>query len=95
MLGGPGSEVFDVVIRMDGLDAFREEWKRALDVSIGKLRLKVLPLGRILASKQAANRPKDQRVIPVLRSALLAVKSRRKKSTPSKRKSTRRSARLS
>jgi hypothetical protein len=79
MLGGPGSELFDVVIRMDGLGAFTEEWKRALDVKVGKLRLKVLPLERILASKQAAQRPKDQRVIPVLQSTLLALQSRQKK----------------
>jgi len=70
MLGGPGIEPFDVVIRMDGLGEFGDEWKRALEIKIGKLRLKVLPLDRVLASKQAANRPKDQRVIPVLQNTL-------------------------
>jgi hypothetical protein len=85
MLGGPGSELFDVVIRMDGLDAFNEEWRRALNVKVGKLRLKVLPLERILASKQAANRPKDQRVMPVLQNALLTLQGLRKKRTPRKK----------
>jgi len=85
MLGGPGSELFDVVIRMDGLDAFNEEWRRALNVKVGKLRLKVLPLERILTSKQAANRPKDQRVIPVLQNALLTLQGRRKKKTHRKK----------
>src|SRR5262245_42880699 len=47
MLGGAGSEPFDVVIRMDGLGKFSSEWKRALEIKIGKLRLKVLPLERI------------------------------------------------
>lgn len=84
MLAGPGSELFDVVIRMDGLKAFAEEWEWALDVQVGKLRLKVLPLERILASKQAANRPKDQRVISVLQNALLALMSRRKTRRPRK-----------
>jgi hypothetical protein len=70
MLAGPGSEPFDVVIRMDGLKAFADEWKHAVKIKVGRLRLKVLPLERILASKQAANRPKDQRVIPVLQTAL-------------------------
>jgi hypothetical protein len=79
MLAGSGSEVFDIVIRMDGLKVFNEEWRRALNVKVGKLRLKVLPLERILASKQAANRPKDQRVMPVLQNALLTLQSRRKK----------------
>jgi hypothetical protein len=87
MLGGPGSEPFDVVIRMDGLGKFSDEWKRAVEITIGKLRLKVLPLERILASKQAANRPKDQRVIPVLQNALRALQTkvrRKAKKTKSK-----------
>ena len=75
MLGGAGSEPFDVVIRMDGLGKFGDEWKRALEIKVGKLRLKVLPLERILASKQAANRPKDQRVIPVLQNTLRTLQS--------------------
>lgn len=73
MLGGLGSEPFDVVIRMDGLGKFSNEWKRAVEIKVGKLPLKVLPLERILASKLAANRPKDQRVIPVLQNALRAL----------------------
>jgi hypothetical protein len=70
MLGGPGSEPFDVVVRMNGLGEFAAEWKRALEIKVGRLKLKVLPLERILVSKQAANRPKDQRVIPVLQNTL-------------------------
>lgn len=87
MLGGPGTEPFDVVIRMDGLGEFADEWKHAIQVKIGKLRLKVMPLERILISKQAANRPKDQRVIPALQNALhtlLAKKARRKKKPKAK-----------
>ena len=61
-------------------------WRRALSVKVGKLRLKVLPLERILISKQAANRPKDQRVIPVLQNALLTLQGRRKKATLRSRK---------
>ena len=75
MLGGVGIDPFDVVIRMDGLDKFDDEWKRALDIKVGTLILKVLPLERILASKQAANRPKDQRVIPVLQNTLLTLQT--------------------
>jgi hypothetical protein len=76
MLAGPGSEPFDVVLQMDGLETFAEEWKRAIQINVGKLRLKVLPLQRILASKQAANRPKDQLVIPVLQNSLRTVQSK-------------------
>ena len=80
MLGGPGSEPFDIALRMNGLDDFAVEWKRAVEIKVGTLKLKVLPLARILASKQAANRPKDQRVIPVLQNALrtLELKSKRR-----------------
>jgi hypothetical protein len=73
MLAGTGSEPFDVVIRMDGLGKFASEWKGAIKIKVGKLWLKVLPLERILTSKQAANRPKDQRVIPVLENTLHAL----------------------
>jgi hypothetical protein len=76
MLGGAGSEPFDVVIRMDGLDKFADEWKRALKIKVGKLWLKVLPLERILASKQATNRTKDRRVIPVLRNTLRTLQTK-------------------
>ncbi len=77
MLAGAGSEPFDVVLRMDGLDTFAEEWKRALGVKLGTLRLRVLALERILASKRAAGRPKDERVIPVLENALRTLQTRR------------------
>lgn len=88
MLGGAGSDPFDVVVRMDGLGEFADEWKRALEIKIGRLKLKVLPLERILASKQAANRPKDQRVIPVLQNTLLTLrmkKARRAKKPKAKK----------
>lgn len=88
MLGGAGSDLFDVVIRMDGLGKFADEWKLALEIKVGKLRLKVLPLERIVASKQAANRPKDQRVIAVLQNTLRTLQGKKKEqATPKKVKS--------
>ena len=89
MLGGPGSDPFDVVIRMDGLGKFADEWKHSLEIKVGKLRLKVLPLERILASKQAANRPKDRRVIPVLQNTIRTLQSKQRK--PNRRVTTRKS----
>jgi len=76
MLGGPGSDPFDVIIRMDGLGKFADEWKHSLEIKVGKLQLKVLSLERILASKQAANRPKDRLVIPVLQNTLRTLQSK-------------------
>ena len=88
MLGGPGSELFDVVISMDGLGTFKEEWPQAVRIQIGGLRIKVLPLERILASKKAANRPKDQRVISALQNTLLALQNRRRRRIPRWRRTT-------
>ena len=73
MLAGPGAELFDVVLRMDGLGTFASELKHCVDVPLGRHQLKVLSLERILASKLAANRAKDRLTIPVLRDALAAI----------------------
>ena len=73
MLAGPGAELFDIVLRMDGLETFASELKHCIDVPLGRHQLKVLSLARILASKVAANRAKDKLTIPVLRDALAAT----------------------
>lgn len=75
MLAGAGSELFDIVIRLDGLGTFEEEYKNCIGIRLGRYKLKVLALDRILASKIAANRPKDILTIPVLRDALAATQS--------------------
>jgi hypothetical protein len=46
---------------------------------LGREKLKVLRLERILASKLAANRAKDRLVIPVLEDALAAAEASRKR----------------
>lgn len=74
MLAGAGSELFDIVIRMDGLGTFEEEFKNCIEIRLGRHKLKVLALERILASKIAANRPKDALTIPILRDALAATR---------------------
>jgi hypothetical protein len=73
MLAGTGAELFDIVLRMDGLGTFASELKHCLDVPLGRHKLKVLSLDRILVSKMAANRAKDILTIPVLRDALAAT----------------------
>ena len=75
MLAGEGAELFDIVIRMDGIGTFAEEIKNCVDIPLGRQKLKVLSLERILASKLAANRSKDKLTIPVLRDALSATQS--------------------
>src|SRR4029077_5949860 len=73
MLVGPGAELFDIVLRMDGLGTFASEIKHCIEIPLGRHKLKVLSLERILASKQAANRAKDKLTIPILRDALAAT----------------------
>lgn len=77
MLAGTGAELFDIVLRMDGLGPFSKEINHCVEVPLGRCQLKVLALDRILASKMAANRPKDKLTIPVLRDALAAAQSRK------------------
>jgi len=75
MLAGKGAELFDIVIRMDGLGDFADELKNCVEIPLGRQKLKVLSLERILASKIAANRAKDKLTIPVLRDALAATQT--------------------
>ncbi len=78
MLAGDGLELFDVVLSMSGLNSFDEEWANAVDVTVGDVTTRVLPLTRILVSKKAADRPKDRLVVPVLEEvvAIQAARSR-------------------
>jgi hypothetical protein len=70
MLAGAGAELFDLVLRMDGLGTFAEELENCIEIPLGSQKLKVLSLERILASKIAANRAKDKLTIPILRDTL-------------------------
>jgi predicted nucleotidyltransferase len=69
---GEELERMDVVNRCQGLRSFQEEYKDAVDMEVEGLPLKILPLDRVIASKKAANRPKDRAHLPTLRAALAA-----------------------
>lgn len=89
MFAGGGVELFDIVLTMHGLGAFAEEWRNSVVVSLGRQKLRVLRVDRILASKRAANRAKDRLVLPVLEDSLAASKvaaRRGKKKASSPRK---------
>ena len=77
MLAGAGSELFDIVLRMDGLGKFADEITHCIEIPLGRHKLKVLSLERILASKIAANREKDRLTIPVLRDTLATIRAAR------------------
>lgn len=74
MIGGRGLERIDVVTHCDGLEPFDTEYERTLPLRVEDIEIRVLELSRIIASKQAARRPKDQAVLEQLRAALAASK---------------------
>jgi len=85
MFAGGGVELFDIVLHMDGLGKFADEWDHCVQVLLGRHKLRVLGIEWILVSKRAADRPKDRLVIPVLEDALAAARTktrRRDKSPP-------------
>jgi hypothetical protein len=77
MLAGAGLELFDIVLRMSGLGSFDEEWANAIEVMVGDVVTRVLPLKRILVSKRAADRPRDRLVVPVLEEVVALQAARR------------------
>ena len=68
---GKDLNLFDIVMRLHGLDSFDEESKCAAMVKFADFEIPVLPLRRIIASKQATNRPKDKLALDVLKDTLL------------------------
>jgi hypothetical protein len=75
LFSGPGLDDIDVVVNCDGLQDFDTEYLAAIDVQlVPGLMIKVLPIERVLASKRAADRPKDRAVIPALEAAIAAIK---------------------
>ena len=77
---GTAVALFDIVLRMDGIGGFDDEIENALDVRIGRTRVKVLRLTRIIASKKAANRRKDRMILPVLQDTAATLRERGSKS---------------
>ncbi len=75
---GVGGEMlgdrFDIVLHMHGLSNFRSEYKNAIEMTIDDVPLRVLNIERVLASKRAANRPKDQAQIPAIETAIACSK---------------------
>lgn len=72
--GGEGLERLDIVLHAHGLESFDTEYARSRDYELAGVKLKVLPLERVLASKLATNRPKDRAQVPALEAALAARK---------------------
>ena len=72
-LGGDLGDRFDVVAHMDGLPDFAAEYGDAIDEVVGGVPVKLLPLARIIVSKRAAGRPKDELAVHALETALKVI----------------------
>ena len=77
-LGGEGLDRVDVVLTASGLESFDSEFKGAREYELDGVRVKVLPLERVIASKRAARRAKDAAQMPMLEAALAAQRARQK-----------------
>jgi len=74
---GEGLDRIDIVTHCDGLDEFDAEYANTSPLSVDDFEIRVLDLRRIIASKEAAGRPKDRAVLEQLRAALAAIGSSR------------------
>ncbi len=75
-LGGEGLDRVDVVLTASGLESFESEFRGARGYALDGVRVKVLPLERVIASKRAARRAKDAAQMPMLEAALAAQRAR-------------------
>lgn len=60
-----------------GTEGFEDLVRNALEMMIGSHRVAVAALDDVIRSKEAANRPKDQRTLPVLRQLREELRKRR------------------
>jgi hypothetical protein len=75
LLGGAAGDRWDVVRTMSGLPDFEREYGASLELTLAGVAIRVLPLERIIESKRAANRPKDQAVLYALESTLKVIQA--------------------
>jgi hypothetical protein len=79
MFVGAAVKLFDIVLHMHGLGPFEKEIIHCFRIPLGRQRVPVLSLDRIIKSKKATGRPKDKLVLPVLSDTLTVIKERAKK----------------
>ena len=73
--GGAGLDRIDVVLTAHGLETFDVEYASCLKREIEGVRLSVLPLERVIASKRSIMRPKDVAQMPALEATLAAKRA--------------------
>jgi hypothetical protein len=75
-IGGDGLERIDVVLTAHGLEDFESEYGQATEFMVDDVRVKVLPLERVIASKRSTNRAKDIAALPALEATVRARDAR-------------------
>lgn len=65
-----GDEDLDLLGEMSAIGGYEQNIGRADEMLIGEYRVKVLPLAQLIVTKQAAGRPKDLAVLPLLKGTL-------------------------
>jgi predicted nucleotidyltransferase len=76
MFGGAIGDRIDIVFAMSGLPAFAPEYENAVEEFVSGVKLKILPLARILHSKTLAARTKDEPGIAQIKLVLAVMKTR-------------------
>lgn len=74
VFAGRGVELFDIVTHMHGIGEFEDEVENTIKVPLGRIKVMVLKLERIIESKRATGREKDRRVLKVLSDALKTIR---------------------
>jgi predicted nucleotidyltransferase len=65
-----GTEMLDLLGEMSGIGNYEQIIAQTEEVELDGMRLKVLSLPQLIRTKEAANRPKDHAVLPILRATL-------------------------
>jgi hypothetical protein len=79
--GGSELQRLDVVLTAHGLEPFDVEYQNAIVRELDGITVRILPLTRVIASKRATNRLKDQAALPALEATLLARRAADREST--------------
>jgi hypothetical protein len=66
----------DLSFQPSGTSGFPDLVRNSVELRVGPLHLAVASLEDVIRSKEAANRPKDQRALPVLRQVLDEIRKR-------------------
>lgn len=76
---GEAVKLFDIVTYVRGLGEFEEEREHTVKIPLGRIKVDVMKLDRVIESKKASGRHKDMVVIPVLTDALITIKQSSKR----------------